>query len=39
VLDYIDDQIPMLQRMYAKRKNGYDAMGYLIGEDKALLEV
>jgi len=30
VYDYVDDQVPMLQRMYAKRKSGYRAMGYLI---------
>ncbi len=38
IYDYIDHQVPMLQRMYAKRKNGYNAMGYLIREDQGLLE-
>jgi len=29
VYDY-DEQVSMLQRMFAKRKSGYRAMGYLI---------
>lgn len=37
IYDYIDNQVPMLQRMYAKRKSGYNAMGYLTGENKPLL--
>jgi superfamily II DNA or RNA helicase len=28
VYDYIDDQIPMLDRMFEKRKKGYTSMGY-----------
>ncbi len=32
IYDYVDDQVEMLQRMYAKRKSGYRAMGYLIGD-------
>lgn len=30
IYDYVDDQVPMLQRMYTKRKTGYRAMGYLV---------
>lgn len=30
IYDYVDDQVEMLQRMYAKRKSGYRAMGYRI---------
>ena len=35
IYDYVDDQVEMLQRMYAKRKSGYRAMGYLIGDNGA----
>ncbi len=28
VYDYVDQTLPMLQRMYKKRSKGYDAMGY-----------
>lgn len=30
IYDYIDSSIPMLERMFNKRKNGYKAMGYQI---------
>jgi superfamily II DNA or RNA helicase len=30
VFDYIDQTLPMLQRMYQKREKGYTAMGYTI---------
>ena len=33
IYDYVDDQVEMLQRMYAKRKSGYRAMGYLISDN------
>jgi len=36
VYDYVDQTLPMLQRMYKKRSKGYDAMGYSLsykGED------
>ncbi len=32
IYDYVDDQVPMLQRMYTKRKTGYRAMGYLVSD-------
>ncbi len=32
IYDYVDDQVGMLQRMYAKRKSGYRAMGYFISD-------
>ena len=35
IYDYVDDQVEMLQRMYAKRKSGYCAMGYLISDNGA----
>jgi superfamily II DNA or RNA helicase len=28
IYDYVDDQVPMLSRMYKKRLKGYQAMGY-----------
>ena len=28
VFDYVDEQVPMLGRMYEKRMNGYRAIGY-----------
>ena len=33
IYDYVDGQVEMLQRMYAKRKTGYRAMGYLISDN------
>lgn len=33
VYDYVDRNVPMLARMYAKRLRGYRAMGYSIAED------
>lgn len=30
IYDYVDVHVPMLMRMYAKRVNGYKAMGYSI---------
>ena len=35
IYDYVDDQVEMLQRMYAKRRSGYRAMGYLISDSGA----
>ncbi|MBT8420039.1 MAG: DNA helicase, partial [Gammaproteobacteria bacterium] len=32
VYDYVDCTLPMLERMYRKRENGYRAMGYEITE-------
>jgi len=28
VYDYVDETLPMLQRMFQKRSKGYEAMGY-----------
>lgn len=28
IYDYVDDQVPMLSRMYKKRLKGYQVMGY-----------
>lgn len=36
IYDYVDDHIPVLQRMYAKRKSGYRAMGYSIKAEQEL---
>ncbi len=33
IYDYVDEQVEMLQRMYAKRKSGYLSMGYLISDN------
>jgi hypothetical protein len=30
VYDYVDDQVPMLARMYERRLKGYSAIGYTI---------
>lgn len=30
IFDYVDVSLPMLQRMFRKRENGYKAMGYTI---------
>ena len=32
VYDYVDYNVPMLQKMYEKRLTGYRAMGYIIDE-------
>ncbi len=34
IYDYIDSQIPMLNRMYGNRKTGYKSMGYEITDTK-----
>jgi len=28
IYDYVDQEVPKLLRMYAKRRNGYTSMGY-----------
>jgi superfamily II DNA or RNA helicase len=28
ILDYVDDRIPVLRRMYAKRRRAYERLGY-----------
>jgi len=30
VYDYVDDAVPVLSKMYAKRVRGYEAVGYTI---------
>lgn len=32
VYDYVDDWVPMLERMYERRLKGYGAIGYTIDE-------
>jgi len=32
VYDYVDDKVPLLERMYQKRLKGYKAIGYEIQE-------
>ena len=34
VYDYVDIHVPTLMRMYKKRLKGYDAIGYLMQEDR-----
>lgn len=34
VYDYVDNQVPMLVRMYKKRLKGYESIGYLIQNDR-----
>lgn len=36
VLDYVDDAVPMLARMYEKRIRGYEAVGYQIRDGEGL---
>ena len=31
IYDYVDDQVPVLAGMFAKRKKGYKAIGYEVG--------
>jgi len=33
IYDYVDSQVPMLQRMYERRLSGYRSLGYTTGED------
>jgi hypothetical protein len=33
VYDYVDDEVPMLARMYGRRLKGYGAIGYTIDHD------
>ena len=35
VYDYVDDWVPMLQRMYDRRLKGYGAIGYTIDHEVA----
>lgn len=38
VYDYVDNGLPMLQRMFGKREKGYQAMGYRIIQTGQLLQ-
>ena len=38
VYDYVDAHIPMLLKMFDRRRRGYEAVGYAIGESR-LVEV
>jgi len=33
VYDYVDNRVPMLARMYARRLRGYGAIGYVIEQE------
>ena len=35
VIDYVDSRIPMLSRMFEKRRRGYKSMGYIIDNNSA----
>lgn len=34
IYDYVDNSLPMLQRMFQRRKKGYDALGYTITDSQ-----
>ena len=38
IYDYVDPEVPLLARMYAKRLRGYRAMGYELEPDKPATE-
>ncbi len=38
IIDYVDDKVPMLARMFEKRRIGYRAMGYREGDDETFLK-
>jgi superfamily II DNA or RNA helicase len=38
IVDYVDGKVPMLARMFERRRVGYRAMGYREGGNGALLE-
>ena len=33
VYDYVDDWVPMLERMYERRLKGYGAIGYMVDQE------
>jgi len=33
VYDYVDDWVPMLERMYQRRLKGYGAIGYMVDHE------
>ena len=38
IFDYVDGKVPMLARMFKKRRIGYKAMGYRENDDETFLE-
>jgi hypothetical protein len=38
IVDYVDSKVPMLARMFEKRRVGYRAMGYRESDAEAFLE-
>jgi superfamily II DNA or RNA helicase len=36
VYDYVDVQVPMLLKMFDRRRRGYEAIGYTIGENRLI---
>jgi len=38
IYDYVDDQVPVLLRMYEKRLKGYELMGYRASNSSTILE-
>ena len=36
VMDYVDRNVPMLERMFEKRMRGYGAMGYSVSDHTGL---
>jgi len=38
IIDYVDGKVPMLARMFERRRVGYRAMGYREGDNEAFLE-
>ena len=39
IYDYVDTSLPMLQRMFARRRKGYEAMGYKLSADNTEKEI
>ena len=38
IVDYVDSKVPMLARMFERRRVGYRAMGYRENDAEAFLE-
>ena len=39
IFDYVDSRVPMLARMFEKRRKGYRAMGYEVAEGSGAASV
>jgi superfamily II DNA or RNA helicase len=39
IYDYVDEKVPVLSGMFAKRKKGYKVIGYLVSKDKIIEEI